>query len=119
MLEAVPGGIERGVVEPVRAGKVDHDGVRRRLERGRPLVVEAAEDELRTGPERLVVGDECRQRAVQAWVEDARGRAGERVGAERDELELRVRQHAVERLLTRVAGGAEDRSCDGHAAYYA
>ena len=112
MLEAVPLRIERGVVEPVRAREVDDDGVGRRLERRRPLVLEAAEDELGSGRERLVVRDERRQRAVQPRVEDARGRAGERVGAERDELQLRVREHAVERLLAGIAGGAEDRGRD-------
>ena len=73
MLEPVPLRIERGVVEPVRAREVDDDGVGRRLERCRPLVLEAAEDELGAGRERLVVGDERRQRAVQARVEHARG----------------------------------------------
>ena len=61
--------------------------------------------------ERLRVRDERGQRAavaVEARIERARGLTGERVGAERDELELRMGEHAVERLLTGVAGGADD-----------
>ena len=38
----------------------------------------------------------------------AAGSPGERVGAERDQLELRVGEHAVERLLPGEAGRAED-----------
>ena len=90
VLEAVPRGIERGLREPVRAREVDDDGVGRRFERSRPLVVEAAEDELRPGTGGLRVRDERRHVAVQARVEGACRLTGERVRAEGDELELRV-----------------------------
>ena len=46
--------------------------------------------------------------AVQARIERAGRLTGERVRAERDELELRVREDAVERFLAGVAGGAEN-----------
>ena len=108
MLEAVPGGVERGVREAVGAGEVDDDRAGRRLEHRRALVAEAGEDDVRAGRERLLVRDEGRQRAVQPDVE-RRGRlARERVGAEGHDLELRMAERAVERLLPGVAGGPED-----------
>ena len=55
VLEAVPGLVRGRVGEAVRAGEVDDDCVRRRLERGRALVAEAAEDDVGAGCERLVV----------------------------------------------------------------
>jgi hypothetical protein len=119
MLEAVPGRIERGIREPVRAREIDEDGVGRSCERGSPLVLEAAEDELGAGRKRHLVRRERGQRSVQARVEHARRRAGERVGAQRDELELRMREHAIERLLAGIARGTDDRGRDTHSAYYA
>ena len=77
MLEAVPLGVHVGIGEPVRAREIDDDSVYGRHQHCRPLVLEAAEDELRSGRERLLVGDERGQRPVQARVEDARGRACE------------------------------------------
>ena len=109
MLEAVPLRVERRVLESVRAGKVDDDRAGGRLERGRPLVAEAEEDQVRARRRRLVVTREGRQRPVQPHVERRGGRAGERVRAERHDLELRVAERAVERLLARVARGPEDR----------
>ena len=94
----------------MRAGEIDDDHVGVRVQQRRPLVVEAAEDQLRACRDGGVVRDERRHVAVQPRVEHARTLAGERVGAERDELELRVREHAVEGLLARIAGGAEDDS---------
>ena len=109
MGEAVPLVVGRRVGQPVRAGEVDDDGTGRRLERRCALVAQAAEHELRAARERLVVGDERRQAEPrQARVERVGGRAGERVGAERVQLELRVGEHAVERLLTGIPRGTED-----------
>ena len=53
-------------------------------------------------------GTNARQRPVQADVEGGGRLAGERVGAERDDLELGMAEHAVERLLAGVARGPED-----------
>ena len=101
VLEAVPGRIESRIGEPVRAAQVDDDGAVRRLERGGALVIEAAEDELRACGERLVVRNEVGHVRAEPRIE-RRGRLSrERVGSERDELELRVCEHAVERLLAR------------------
>ena len=94
--------------------EVDDDGVGRGLERGGALVVEAAEDEVGARRERGLVVDERRQAAVEARVERRRGRAGERVRAERDELELRMGEDTVERLLTGVARGADDGGVYSH-----
>ena len=100
------------VDEPVRAGEVDDDRVGRRHERGGRVVVEAAEDELGAGGQRLVVRDEDGQRPVPVAAEPRVERVGrlpgERVGSERDELEPGVREHPVERLLPGKAGCAED-----------
>ena len=109
MLEAVPLRVERGVLQPVRPGEIDDDRTGRRLERGRPLVAEAEEDELRARGGRLVVPDEGRQRSVQPDVERRGGRARQRVGAEGHDLELRVAEHPVEGLLPGVPGGPENR----------
>ena len=68
VVEAVPLRIQRRV-EPVRSRQVDDDDARRRLERGRPLVAEAEEEDVGAGAGRIVVSDEGRQRAVQANVE--------------------------------------------------
>ena len=86
----------------MRAGEVDDDAARGRLERRRPLVVEAHEDDVGAARERLLVRHERGQPAAvagEARVE-REAAAGERVRAERDELELGMREHAVERLLT-------------------
>ena len=98
MLEAVPERILGGR-QPVGAGEVDHDAAGGRLEAGGALVVEAAEDHVGAARERLLVGDEVRDRGIavagEARVERGRGAAGERVGAECDQLELGVREDAV------------------------
>jgi len=113
-----PGAGRRAVVrarlcrvgEAMRAGEVDDDRVGRRLDGGRALVPDTEEDDVRAGGERLVVRDESRQRAVQPQVERRSRVARKRVGAEGDDLELRVPQDAVERLLAGVPGRADDRS---------
>ena len=67
---------------------------------------------IRSAParERGLVRDEARGRPpFRRGSSAAASCARERVGAERDELEPGVSEHAVERLLTGVAGGAEDR----------
>ena len=64
---------------------------------------------MRSAPrrERLVVRHERGQRAVQRARRARRPAPGERVGAERDDLELRVGEDPVERLLAGVARCAE------------
>ena len=121
VLEPVPLGVGVGG-EPVRAGEVDDDGVRGWLELGGGLVVEAAEDELRAGLERLAVRDERRQRAVAVAAEpgvERRDRpARERLRPDGDELQLRMRKHAVERLLPGESRSADDCRAN-HVGYYA
>ena len=103
VLPAVPLRIERGVPEPVGARKIDDDRTGGRLERRRPLVAETEEQQLGARGPRGLVRDEGRQRAVQPDVE-RRGRlTGERVRAERHDLELRMAEHAVEGLLARIS----------------
>src|SRR3954471_20395234 len=120
MLEAVPLRVERRVRDPVRARQVDDHAVGRRLELGGAPVRGEEEDDARAAPQRLVVRDEHRQRSVarEARVERGRRLSGLRVGAERDRLELRVVEDAVERLLSGVAGATEDGGRE-HLAYYA
>ena len=94
---------ERLVGEPVRAGEVDDDRAVGRLERGRLLVAEAEEDHVgaaRAPPRGSAtnVGSVPFSRGSSAW----RGPAGERVGAERDQLELR---------MARAAGRASPGRC--------
>jgi len=96
----------------VRAREIDDDGVGGRLERSRPLVPETEEEDVGPGRRSLRVRDERRQRIVEAGVERGRGRARERVGAERDHLEPGMPEHAVERLLPGVARRTEDRHTD-------
>ena len=73
---------------------------------------DAEEEDVGAGRRGLAVGDEVRQLAVEARIE-RRGRpSGERVRAERDRLEFRVGEQAVERLLAGVAGAAEDGSTE-------
>src|SRR5260221_625358 len=108
MLEAVPLRVETRVAETVCAGEVDDDVGVRRLERGGLLVPEADEDDVRARGEGLAVRDERRQVAVQTRVQRRRSPAGERVGSERDRLEVWMRQEPVEGLLTRISGATED-----------
>ena len=96
----------------MRTREINHDRTRGRFERGRPFVAEAAEDEPAAGGERPVVGDERRHVGPEARIERRGGFAREGVGAQRDELELWMREHPVEHLRLRVAGGAEDGSRD-------
>ncbi len=101
----------------MRAGKIDHDPARRRVDRRRPFVREAEEDHVGSGRKGRVVRDEARHAtpavAPEPRVERRRGVAGERVGAEGVQLEGRMGEHAVERLLAGVPGGADDRD-GGH-----
>ena len=92
-----------------RRGRRRHPG-RDLVDRRRGLVREAEDRHVRLVRERLGVRDEVRacRRAVEPRVERARGLARERVRADGDELELRVPEHAVERLLPRVPGRADD-----------
>src|SRR5262249_51069880 len=102
--EAVPALRERLVGEPVHAPEVDHDRVvAGRLERCGLLVAEAEEDHVRSARGRLDVRREHRNAPVERWMERVRGPSGERVRAERDQLELGMAQEPVERLLPRVA----------------
>ena len=84
--------------------QVDDDAVGRRLELRRALVVDAQEQEVRVACERLIVRHEAWERALadlgKARVERAHRLSGERVRAERGNLELGVTEHAVERFLT-------------------
>ena len=91
VLESVPRRVERGLCQPVRAREIDDSGLGRSRERGSPLVVEAPEDELCAGAGSVRIRNERRHVAVQAWVESARRLTGERIRAEGDERELRVR----------------------------
>ena len=84
--------------EPVGAGEIDDDRVGAGGSSGAASsCAEAREHELGVGCERPRVRNERRQVAVESDVERGRGAPRQRVRAERDELELRVREHAVER----------------------
>src|SRR6185437_4695969 len=80
------------------AGQVDDDGVGRRLE----LDVTADEDERSAGSECLGVGYEAGDTAVtvarEARVERRSRLSGVRVAAERKQLEIGMREDAIERL---------------------
>jgi hypothetical protein len=76
------------------------------------------EDHVGTAARGVCVGGEARKIAVQARIERMRGLSGERVGAQRDHLELGVADRAVERLVAGVAGAAKYRGGE-HIAYYA
>src|SRR5207244_4881787 len=102
----------------VRAREVDDDRVVRRLEGRSVLVAEADEEHVGAARQRVGIRDECRQRAVQPDVESGCRLVGQRVRAERDDLEVRVGEHPVERLLPRVAGAADDRGGEQYK-YYA
>ena len=93
----------------MRAGEIDDDRGCGRIEPCGPVVRETGEHDVGAGGERLVVRDEARQRAVQAVIERGCGLTGERIGAERDDLELRMPEDAVECLLSGVPGRTEDR----------
>ncbi len=95
--------------QPVRPREVDHDGVGRRLECGGGLVREAEEEHVGVTRRGSRIRDERRQRAVETRVEATGRLPGERLGTERDELQVGVREHPVERLLAGVAGRADDR----------
>ena len=117
MREAVPLLVGGGARQPVTAGEVDDDALGRRLDPRRLLVAEAEEDDVRAARERLVVRDEGGGRrgavAGEPRVERGGGLPGERVGAERGQLEPGVGEHAVERLLAGVPGRPEDCSAHG------
>jgi hypothetical protein len=68
--------------------EIDDDRVHRRLEGGSLVVPEAQEEDVGAACQRFRVLDERGQRAVEAEVEGRRRLAGERVGAEGDDLEL-------------------------------
>ena len=108
VLPAVPLRVGRRL-QTVCTGEVDDDGVRRRLDLRSALVAEAEEDQVGSGGERLRVRRKGRQLAVEAHVESSRRLSCQRVRAERDDLELRVSEDAVEGLLSRVSRGSEDR----------
>ena len=90
------------------AGQVDDDGVGRRLE----LDVTADEDERSAGSECLGVGYEAGDTAVtvarEARVERRSRLSGVRVAAERKQLEIGMREDAIERLLAGKTRRAED-----------
>src|SRR6185295_13824281 len=96
----------------VSARQVDDDAAWRRLEARGFLVREAEERDVGSRMERSLVRDEPRHAAPAVPPEagiEGRGRlAGERVRAEGIQLEGRVREHAIQRLLADVAGGADD-----------
>src|SRR5258708_5358469 len=77
----------------------------------------AEKDDAGAGGPRRLVSDELRHSpaavSIQARIEGHRVTPGERVGADRVKLELAMHEHAVEHLLPRVAGRADDRDV-GH-----
>ena len=99
-------------------GKIDDDGAGRRRDGRCALVAETEEDDVGAGRQSLVVGDEARQRAVQPDVEGTGRLSCERVGAERDHVEIGMAEDAVERLLPGVARDSED-GRRRHVEYYA
>src|SRR4029079_18511537 len=104
--------------EAMRPGEIDDYRAFRRVE----VVVEAAEDESGPGRERLLIRDELRKRSVPVPGEPRVERLGrfarQRNGAEREQLERGVREHAVERLLPGETARADD-SRRNHMEYYA
>src|SRR5207245_4514474 len=111
-LEPVPGLVVARLVQPVGAGQVDHDPARGRLEPRGALVVEADEDDVGAALQGRLVRDEVRDPLaavpVQAGIELGGAPAGEAVRADGVQVELGMREHAVERLLPRIAGGTDD-----------
>ena len=122
MVESVPLGVGGRLAQPVRAGKVDHHAAGRGVELRRPLMLEADEDDVGAACQRLLVrhegGSPAAAVAREARIERRRALAGQRVRAEREEVELGVGEHTVERLLPGVAGGTDDGG-ERHVAYYA
>ena len=112
MLEPVPGGVDPRLAEAMGAREVDDDAASRRVDRRRPLVRKTDEDDVGAARESCLVRDESRHAApavaAEPGVEGSRRLPGERVGSQRVQVQRRVREHAVERLLTRVPGGADD-----------
>ena len=107
--EAVPGLIASGVAQTVCTRQVDDDSLLRCVDRSRSLVRQADDRDLGPVGESCIVRDEVRHRsAAETRVEGRRRAAGERVGADGDEVERRVPEHAVERFLPRVAGRADN-----------
>ncbi len=112
VLEPVPVAIHLRVGEAVCAGQVDDDAAHRRLEPGSFRVREAEERDVGAGVQCRLVRDEPRHPApavaAEPRIERRRGLAGEGVRPECVQLECRVREDAVQRLLADVAGGADD-----------
>ncbi len=107
--EAVPLLVARSVAQAVRAREIDDDTGRRDVDRGRRLVREADDRDVGLVGQRLLVRDEGGDGSpCQPRVERARRLARERVGADRDQAQLRVAEHPVERLLTGIAGRTDD-----------
>ena len=108
VLEPVPLVVDAGVDEPVGSGEVDDHAARRDVERCCLVVREAEERDVGAGRERRVVRDEPRHAApavaAEARIERPGRLARERVRPERVQLERRMREHAVERLLTGIPG---------------
>ena len=92
------------------AGEVDDDRVGGRLERSRGVVFEAEEEDVGAARRGLVIRDERGQRPVQPGVERRGALARERVGAERQHRQPRMREHPVQGLLAGITGTAEDRN---------
>ena len=99
----------------MRAGQVDDDAAGGGSTARGLLVREAEEDDVGAAREGRIVRDEAGNPAppvaAEPRVEGVRRLAGEGVRAERVELEARMCEHPVERLLTRVAGRAHDSRC--------
>ena len=111
--EAVPGVVLAGVRQPVRTREIDDDAAGGSVELGRLLVGQADDRHVGLAGERGRVRDQPRHAPaavpVQARIEGACVLTGQRVGPDRVELELRVMEDAVERLLPGVPGGSDDR----------
>lgn len=122
MLEPVPRLVDVRISEAVRSGEIDHDATSGRGDRRGFLVVEAEKDDVGATRQRCVVRDEARDSAppvtAEPRVERVRGLPGERVRAERIELEARMGEYAVQRFLARVARGT-DGGCGRNEDYYA
>ena len=118
MDEAVPRVVRERVAEPVTAGEVDDDALHGRIERGGvswPRQRKTTSAPLASASSFGTKAERRRRRGVprQTRVERARGLPRQRVRPERDQVELRMREHPVERLLSGVAGGTGDRGKHG------
>ena len=106
MLESVPLVVEAGIDEPVRSREVDDHTARRDVERRSLFVRQAQESDVGAGSERRVVRDESRDAApavaAEAGIERPGRLARERVRPERVQLERRMREHAIQCLLSGV-----------------